>query len=56
MIVVAAGSAFAGPANVWGVLAVCGCLLLVAQGVLRFRWQRTASIGRSTAVPTGLLK
>ncbi len=56
MIVAAAGSAFAGPANVWGVLAVCGCLLLLAQGVLRFRWQRTASIARSTAVPSGLLK
>ncbi len=56
MIGAAAGSAFAGPANVWGVLAVCGCLLLLAQGVLRFRWLRTAPIARSTAVPSGLLK
>ena len=54
MIVVAAGSAFAGPANVWGVLAVCGCLLLVAQGVLRLRWERAGSIGRSTGTPGGL--
>jgi hypothetical protein len=56
MIVVAAGSAFAGPANVWGVLAVSGCLLLLAQGVLRFRWERAGSIARSTAGPSGLLQ
>ena len=49
MIVVAAGSAFAGPADVWGVLAVSGCLLLLVQGVLRFRWERTGTIARSTA-------
>lgn len=49
MIVVAAGSAFAGPANVWGVLAVCGCILLLAQGVLRIRWGRAGSMARSTA-------
>jgi hypothetical protein len=55
MIVVGSGSAFAGPANVWGVLAVCGCLLLLAQGVLRFRWERAGSIARSTAMPSGLL-
>jgi hypothetical protein len=55
MIVVAAGSAFAGPANVWGVLAVSGCVLLLAQGVLRFRWERAGSIARATARPTGLL-
>jgi hypothetical protein len=55
MIVVAAGGAFAGPANVWGVLAVSGCLLLLAQGVLRFRWERSGSIARSTAAPGGLL-
>jgi hypothetical protein len=55
MIVVAAGGAFAGPANVWGVLAVSGCLLLLAQGVLRFQWERTGSIARSTAAPGGLV-
>jgi hypothetical protein len=54
MVVVAAGSAFAGPANVWGVLAVSGCLLLLAQGVLRFRWERAGSIALSTAIPSGL--
>jgi hypothetical protein len=55
MMVVAAGSAFAGPANVWGVLAVAGCLLLLAQGVLRYRWQQTGSMARSTALPHGLV-
>jgi hypothetical protein len=55
MIVVATGSAFAGPADVWGVLAVSGCLLLLAQGVLRFRWERAGSTARSTALPSGLL-
>ncbi|MDX6318960.1 MAG: hypothetical protein QOD35_2360 [Nocardioidaceae bacterium] len=55
MMVVAAGSAFAGPANVWGVLAIAGCLLLLAQGVLRFRWQQTGSMARSTALRQGLL-
>jgi hypothetical protein len=54
MIIVAAGSAFAGPANVWGVLAVSGCLLLLAQGVLRLRWERSGSIAPSTAMPSGL--
>ncbi len=56
MIVVAAGSAFAGPVNVWGVLAICGCVLLLAQGVLRFRWERAGSITRSKAMPGGLLQ
>ncbi len=46
MIVVAAGSAFAGPANVWGVLAVSGCLLFLAQGVLRLRCERARSTVR----------
>jgi len=55
MIVVATGSAFAGPANVWGVLAVSGCLLLLAQAVLRFRWERSGSIARSTARSSGLV-
>jgi hypothetical protein len=54
MIVVAAGSAFAGPADVWGVLGVSGCVLLLAQGVLRFRWERAGSIAGSTAGPSGL--
>lgn len=54
MIVAAAGSAFAGPANVWGVLAVSGCVLLLAQGVLRLRWERASSIARPTAMPSGL--
>ncbi len=54
MIVVAAGSAFAGPANVWGVLAVCGCLLLLAQGVLRFRRERADPIARSPATAGGV--
>jgi len=52
MIVVAAGAAFAGPANVWGVLAVCGCLLLLAQGAVRFRSGRPGSMAPSTATPT----
>jgi hypothetical protein len=56
MIVVAAGSAFAGPADVWGVLAVAGCLLLLTQGVLRFRWERAGSIARSRTMPRGLLQ
>jgi hypothetical protein len=55
MIVVGAGAAFAGAANVWGVLGVAGCLLLVVQGVLRFRWERAGSTARSTAVPSGLV-
>ena len=40
VIVAGAGSAFAGPINVWGVLAVCGCLLFLAQAALRLRWSR----------------
>ena len=55
MMVVAAGGAFAGPANVWGVLGVSGCLLLLAQGVLRFRWQQSGPVVRSTAQPHGLV-
>ena len=54
MVVVSASSAFAGPANVWGVLGVCGGLLLLAQGVLRFRWARRGSIARPTVVSSGL--
>ena len=56
MIAAAAGSAFAGPVNVWGVLAISGCLLLLAQGVLRVRWERAGAIETSTAVPSGLLQ
>jgi hypothetical protein len=55
MIVAGAGAAFAGPANVWGVLAVAGCLLLLVQGVLRLRWERVGSIARPTALPSGLV-
>jgi hypothetical protein len=54
MITVAAGSAFAGPANVWGVLAVCGAVLLLAQGALRFVLSRRGSTGRSPVLPSGL--
>ena len=54
MMVAAAGSAFAGPANVWGVLALSGCVLLLAQGALRFRWQRIGSNAPS-ALPHGLV-
>ncbi len=42
VIVTGAGSAFAGPINVWGVLAVCGCLLFLAQAALRLSWSRRA--------------
>ena len=38
MTAVGAGAAFAGPANVWGVLAMAGCVLLLVQGVLRMAW------------------
>lgn len=40
LIAVGAGSAFAGPINVWGILAVAGCLLLLAQGAVRVTWAR----------------
>jgi len=49
MVVVGTGSAFAGPADAWGVLAVGGCLLLLAQAVLRFRWHRTGILPSSPA-------
>jgi len=32
------------------------CLLLLAQGVLRVRWERAGAIETSTAVPSGLLQ
>jgi hypothetical protein len=37
VIAIGVGSAFAGPINAWGVLAVGGCLLLLAQTALRLR-------------------
>lgn len=40
MVAVGAGAAFAGPINVWGVLAVAGCVLLLAQGVVRLNGAR----------------
>jgi hypothetical protein len=42
LVVVAAAAAFAGPINVWGTLAVCGCLLLIAQSVIRYTTGRHA--------------
>ncbi len=54
MIVVATGSAFAGPANVWGVLAVGGCSLLLGQAALRFWWARSGSTGRLPLLPSRL--
>ncbi len=53
MIVVAAGSAFAGPANVWGVLGVCGFLLLLAQGVLRLQLARRGSTAGGAITSAG---
>lgn len=35
IIAVGTGAAFAGPADVWGVLAVGGCVLLLVQGAVR---------------------
>jgi hypothetical protein len=35
LIVAGAGAAFAGPIDVWGLLALAGCVLLLAQGVVR---------------------
>jgi hypothetical protein len=40
-VALGAGAAFAGPAGVWGVIAVGGCALLVAYAAVRF-WQRRA--------------
>lgn len=40
MVAVAAGAAFAGPINVWGVLALAGCVLLLAQAAVRFAGAR----------------
>lgn len=36
MVAVGAGAAFAGPIDVWGILAVCGFVGLLAQAVLRW--------------------
>jgi hypothetical protein len=54
MIVAGSGAAFAGPANVWGVLAVCGCALLLAQGILRFVLARQVSAHRAPLSPSGV--
>lgn len=40
LIASGAGAAFAGPINVWGVLAVACCVLLIANGALRVTWAR----------------
>jgi hypothetical protein len=42
VIVVGTGSAFAGPINVWAVLAPAGCLLFIGQAMLRFTSSRRA--------------
>ncbi len=42
VIVIGTGSAFAGPNNVWAVLAAAGCLLLLGQALLRFSSARRA--------------
>jgi hypothetical protein len=38
VIVIGAGTAFAGPINAWGILALFGCLLFLGQAALRFQW------------------
>jgi hypothetical protein len=53
VIAIGVGSVFAGPVNVWGVLAVCGCLLFLGQAVLRFLWSRPASTRSNPVVPSG---
>ena len=40
LIAAGAGAAFAGPINVWGVLAAASCVLLLANGALRWTWAR----------------
>jgi hypothetical protein len=40
LIAAGAGAAFAGPINVWGVLAAASCILLLANGFLRWTWAR----------------
>jgi uncharacterized membrane protein len=54
VIAIGAGSAFAGPADVWGVLAVSGCLLFLTQAVLRFIWSRPQSAGGTPYLPSGV--
>jgi hypothetical protein len=54
VIAIGAGSVFAGPVNVWGVLAVCGCLLFLGQAVLRFLWSRPGSTRRNPVAPSGV--
>jgi hypothetical protein len=40
LIAAGAGAAFAGPINVWGVLALASFVLIFANGVLRWTWAR----------------
>jgi hypothetical protein len=40
LIAAGAGAAFAGPINVWGILALASCVLLLANGFLRWTWAR----------------
>lgn len=54
VIAIGVGSVFAGPVNVWGVLAVSGCLLFLGQAVLRFIWSRPGPIGRTPVLPSGV--
>jgi hypothetical protein len=42
VILIGTGSSFAGPIDVWAVLATCGCLIFLGQAVLRFKWSRQA--------------
>ena len=52
VIAIGVGSAFAGPVNSWGVLAVSGCLLFVGQASLRFIWSRSGSTGGTPLAPS----
>ncbi|MGH3509752.1 MAG: hypothetical protein ACRDPI_05920 [Nocardioidaceae bacterium] len=42
VMAVAVGAAFAGPVNVWGVLALSGFVIFLGQAALRFQWSRRA--------------
>lgn len=54
VIAIGVGSAFAGSVDVWGVLAVSGCVLFLGQAGLRFVWSRRGSTGRVPILPSGL--
>jgi hypothetical protein len=54
VIAIGVGSVFAGPVNVWGVLAVSGCLLFLGQAVLRFIWSRPGPTGRTPVLPSSV--